>query len=129
MGATGTESDRAFLGTGHDQADTGVGGQPGDQPGVRLLDLVPQHPVREAGQVDQRQVPGGEHQQRGGLRNRVGLAPALLLGGYSGAGRGVRGEALDHLVEGLAVALAERGALALPVVGEHHQVVTAGRLG
>jgi hypothetical protein len=47
------EDDRAVVGARHDEADSGVTDQGGDQAGVKLVDLTDGHPLRALGEIDQ----------------------------------------------------------------------------
>src|SRR5215210_932177 len=119
--------------------------QRGDEARVALLDLLAGQPMAPFHQVDQTQVARAEHhdltisdaplrrsralrRSRGRLGDRMANRTLVLVAGLDSAHAPGREAAGDQVVEPVAVALAERRALRLTVVGEDDDVVRPGRV-
>ena len=126
-----------------------------DQPRPQLLDAFERQPPRLARERDQPEVARGHHRHLGHALDHLLVEPVAGRGAHRVTGRRVaRGELGDagaqrggalvlcgrprrarrrprsgrRCPRGLAVALAERRALALAMVGEHDQLVGARRM-
>ena len=133
------EHDGAVLGGADQQpADVRVGAERPDQVGMALVDLLEGEPAIALHQVDEAEVAGPEDHHVAVrdvvLRALARLAAGRLVDGVphhrvllvaAGDARhlAARQRSLDELVEPVAVALLERRALGLAVIGEHDDLV------
>ena len=140
VGAVGAERDRPVLrGADEQPADVRMGAERGDELGMALVDLLERQPAALLHQVDEAEVARAEHDDvavgdvvlrplrllPGRLADGVADHRALLVPAGDPGDLAPRERALDELVEAVAVALLERRALRLPVVGEDDDLVRA----
>ena len=145
VGAVRAERDRAVLGRAHeDPADVRVVAQRGNELRMALVQLLEREPAVLLHQVDEPEVARAEDDDAlaadvvlrallllrapCGLSQRVPDHRILLVAaGHLGDAAG-RERALDQVVEPVAVALLEGGALGLAVVGEDDDLVGPRRV-
>ena len=143
VGAAGAERDRPVLGGADEQpADVGVRAEGGQELRVALVDLLERQPAALLHEVDEPEVARAEHDDvpvgdvvlgpLGLLARRLADGEAdhraLLVAAGDPGDLALRERALDELVEAVSVALLERRALRLPVVGEDDDLVRPRRV-